>query len=70
VVAVALGLSASVVWGLADFLGGLQSRRVPLLAVVLVSQLAGVAGMLAVPAVLAGGPPPPAALVPAALAGL
>jgi len=41
VLAVVLSLSSSLCWGLADFLGGLQSRRVPVLAVLLVSQLAG-----------------------------
>ena len=32
-VAVALALGSSVMWGLADFLGGVQARRVPLAAV-------------------------------------
>jgi len=41
VLAVALGLSSSLFWGLGDFLGGLQSRRVRVLAVLLVSQASG-----------------------------
>jgi hypothetical protein len=41
VFAIALGLAASVSWGVGDFLGGLQSRRLPVVAVVLGSQLAG-----------------------------
>jgi hypothetical protein len=43
--AVALGLSSAVCWGLADFVGGLQSRRVHVLAVMLVSQSAGLAAL-------------------------
>ena len=38
VVAVALGLAASVSWGLADFIGGVKSRTLDLLAVLVVSQ--------------------------------
>jgi drug/metabolite transporter (DMT)-like permease len=41
VVAIALGLAASLSWGVADFIGGIQSRRMPVVAVVLGSQLAG-----------------------------
>jgi drug/metabolite transporter (DMT)-like permease len=50
VFAIALGLAASLSWGVADFLGGIQSRRMPVVAVVLGSQLAGlvlVAGIVA-----------------------
>jgi drug/metabolite transporter (DMT)-like permease len=39
--AIALALGSSLVWGCADFLGGLFSRRQPLAAVTLVSQGAG-----------------------------
>ena len=45
--AVALGLSSSLCWGLADFFGGLQSRKRAALAVLLVSQ--GVALALLIP---------------------
>src|SRR5919199_3064446 len=41
--AVALALSSSLCWGTADFLGGLQSRRRPLVTVLLVAQVAAVA---------------------------
>src|SRR4051812_45826429 len=41
--AIALGLAASLSWGVADFIGGIQSRRMPVVAVVLGSQLAGLA---------------------------
>jgi len=36
--AVVLGLGSSLCWGLADFFGGLQSRRISALAVLLISQ--------------------------------
>jgi drug/metabolite transporter (DMT)-like permease len=39
--AIALSLAASLVWGTADFLGGLTSRRMVVLAVLLWSQLVG-----------------------------
>jgi drug/metabolite transporter (DMT)-like permease len=40
-VAIALALGSSLVWGCADFLGGIFSRRQPLAAVTLISQSAG-----------------------------
>ena len=49
--AVALGLGSSLCWGLADFFGGLQSRKRAMLAVLLVSQ--GVALLLLLPFALA-----------------
>jgi drug/metabolite transporter (DMT)-like permease len=69
-VAVALALGSSVMWGLADFLGGVQARRVPLAAVMLVSQGAALAVLAAVVTLLAGDPPPFADLWPAAAGGL
>ena len=39
--AIVLGVLASITYGCADFLGGLYTRRVPVLTVVLVSQLMG-----------------------------
>jgi drug/metabolite transporter (DMT)-like permease len=38
-----LALAASVSWGLSDYLGGVKSRVVPLLTLIAVSQLAGLA---------------------------
>lgn len=38
---IALGLASSVAWGVSDFLGGLQSRRISALTVLLVSQPLG-----------------------------
>jgi drug/metabolite transporter (DMT)-like permease len=45
---IALALCASLFWGVADFMGGSLSRRHPLLAVLLVSQATGMAGILVV----------------------
>jgi len=54
VVAALLALASSLSWGLSDFLGGFQSRRHALLAVLVLSQ--GVALLILVVAVLAGAP--------------
>jgi drug/metabolite transporter (DMT)-like permease len=47
---VLLALAASVSWGVADFLGGLTSRRVALAAVLLISQSVGLLMMLPIAA--------------------
>jgi drug/metabolite transporter (DMT)-like permease len=57
VFAIALGLAASVSWGVGDFLGGLQSRRMPVVAVVLGSQLAGLALVAVIVAIRGSAPP-------------
>jgi len=57
-------------WGVADFLGGVQARRLPLLWVVLASQAVGLAGVLVVVAVRGAGPPSLAHLWPAAAGGI
>jgi drug/metabolite transporter (DMT)-like permease len=54
--AIALGLGAGLCWGTADFFGGLQSRRLPVLAVTIWSQLAG--GLALLLALLAQGERP------------
>jgi len=46
--AVLLALGSSAVWGVADFSGGLMSRRLPALTVTVVSQGAGFVALLAV----------------------
>jgi drug/metabolite transporter (DMT)-like permease len=53
-VAALLALASSLSWGLSDFLGGFQSRRHALLAVLVLSQ--GVALAILIVAVLAGAP--------------
>jgi drug/metabolite transporter (DMT)-like permease len=69
VTALALALTSSLCWGVSDFVGGLQSRRVPLLVVMLVSQWVGLLGLVVLLAVRGTGPPEIARLLPAALAG-
>jgi drug/metabolite transporter (DMT)-like permease len=49
--AVALALGSSIVWGTADFLGGVYTRRLALAPVLVVSQLAGLVLLAAVTAV-------------------
>jgi drug/metabolite transporter (DMT)-like permease len=45
-VAILFALGSSLVWGCADYMGGIYSRRHPLAAVTLVSQAAGFVGLL------------------------
>ena len=52
--AIALALGASVLWGVGDFLGGVTSRRLATLAVLAVSQAAGLVGILIVASVAGG----------------
>lgn len=68
-VAVALGLGTALCWGVADFLGGLRSRRLALGAVLLVSQLTGLAAIAAVVAVGSLETPTLADVAPAFAAG-
>lgn len=55
--AIALGFASALVWGAADFLGGLKSRQLQLLSVLLISQAAGLVAVAAVAAVRGEGPP-------------
>jgi len=50
---IAFGLASSLVWGTADFLGGVYTRRLTLAAVTVGSQIAGLLALLV--AVMAGG---------------
>jgi drug/metabolite transporter (DMT)-like permease len=52
VLAIALGLASGLSWGVADFFGGLASRRVAAISVVAISQAAGLVLALALLAVL------------------
>jgi drug/metabolite transporter (DMT)-like permease len=65
-----LALSGAVLWGVGDFLGGLASRRIAVLAVLAISQGIGLAGVV-LWVLLAGDPfPGVAELLPAAAAGV
>jgi len=68
--ALLLGLGAGFGWGISDFLGGLASRRGPLIAVLTVSQLAGLVLMFAILATATPALPSAPALGWAVLAGL
>jgi drug/metabolite transporter (DMT)-like permease len=50
----ALGLASSLVWGTADFLGGVYTRRLTLASVTVGSQLAGLAALLVTAALIGG----------------
>jgi drug/metabolite transporter (DMT)-like permease len=69
-IALVLGFGSSVSWGVADFLGGLQSRRLPLLNVLVGSQLSGLVLIGAIVAVRGEAPPGGDFAVFAALSGL
>ena len=68
--AVALALSASLCWGVADFAGGLFSRRLPAALVVLVLETGGLLGACVVLAITREAPPDGESLVLAAIAGI
>jgi uncharacterized membrane protein len=65
-----LALSGSALWGVGDFLGGFASRRLPVLAVLAISQAVGLAGV-ALWVLLASDPfPGLSQILPAAAAGV
>jgi drug/metabolite transporter (DMT)-like permease len=68
-VAVVLALGSALVYGAADFCGGLASRRATAFAVVALSQIAGLVAVVALLPVI-GGDPTPADLAWGAAAGL
>jgi drug/metabolite transporter (DMT)-like permease len=70
VLAPAFALAASLSWGVADFIAGLRSRRLPLLSVLLVVQTAGLLSVAVVAAIRGEGPPGREAVAYAMLAGL
>jgi drug/metabolite transporter (DMT)-like permease len=65
-----LALTASLSWGIGDFLAGLRTRRLPLVTVLVVSQAAGLTSIALVVAVRGVGPPEARYLGYAALAGV
>lgn len=68
--AVSLALSASLCWGVADFAGGVFSRRLPAMLVVLVLEAGGLLGALVVLAVTREAPPELESVLYAAVAGI
>ena len=68
--AVVLGLGASLLWGASDFLGGLGTRRLPLLAVLAVAFPAGAVVIGAIVGVRGEAPPDGLHALYACLAGL
>lgn len=68
--AVWLALGAAALWGTGDFLGGVATRRVNVLTVLLWSQVAGVVGLAVWVAIAADSPPGGWRLAAAAGAGL
>lgn len=68
--AVGLALGSSLAWGFADFFAGLKSRRVHVMAVLLISQAAGLTAIAAVVIARGEGPPGWAFAPYAALASL
>ena len=69
-IAVFLALAASVFWGTADYTAGLMVRRTSLWAVVLVTQLVGLAATGLVVLALGNSVPPTAGLLAGAAAGI
>jgi len=65
-----LALTASLSWGLGDFLAGLRTRRLPVVTVLVVSQAAGLATIALVVAVRGTAPPDGRYVAYAALAGV
>jgi drug/metabolite transporter (DMT)-like permease len=70
VLAIALALASSLVYGVSDFLGGSKSRSLPLLSVLLVSQASALALLTAIVIARGEGPPGGTFLVLAVVAGL
>jgi uncharacterized membrane protein len=70
VLGIGLALASSVAWGVTDFLGGLQSRRMPALAVLLVTQPLGLGLVLIAAVTLSDGPPERSDLLIGALGGV
>jgi drug/metabolite transporter (DMT)-like permease len=70
VLGIALALSSSLSWGVADFIGGLQARRVPLLRLMVLSQAVGLVAVMLVLAIRGQGPPATGRVLAAAAGGV
>jgi drug/metabolite transporter (DMT)-like permease len=67
---IALALTSSVCWGVADFMGGTQARRISLLRVLLISQAVGLLGVTVFIVARRASPPEFVRLLPAVGGGL
>lgn len=65
-----LGLSSSLCWGVSDFIGGLQARRLPVLKVVLITQAIGFSCVVVAVIVRGTGPPAFVKMLPAVGGGV
>jgi drug/metabolite transporter (DMT)-like permease len=65
-----LGLVASLSWGVADFIGGVEARHLPVLLVLLISQPVGLSAAVVWALSVGGAPPPLLDLAVAAAAGV
>jgi drug/metabolite transporter (DMT)-like permease len=70
VVAIVLALTASVLWGVGDFLGGVTARRVATITVVAISQTVGLVAVLVVALAVGGQLSTTAGYAAAATAGI
>jgi drug/metabolite transporter (DMT)-like permease len=70
VAAIVLALGSALFYGLSDFLGGLKSRSIPLLTVLLVSQTSALVALAAYVAISGSDPPGGEFLLYAGLAGV
>ncbi|MDQ6605893.1 MAG: DMT family transporter [Actinomycetota bacterium] len=68
--AIAIALSSSVCWGVSDFVGGIQARRLSLLNLMLLSQAIGCACLIVLVAARGSAPPHLVRLLPAVAAGI
>ncbi len=66
---IAIALAASISWGLADFFGGLFSRRLPVLSVLGVIEIAGLVGCIVIVAIAQPALPSAGDMVGAVAAG-
>jgi drug/metabolite transporter (DMT)-like permease len=62
VLAAFCALGASLAWGVGDFLGGLKSRTIPLLVVMVGAQVSGLIGIATIVAIAGNAPPGPVVL--------
>jgi drug/metabolite transporter (DMT)-like permease len=70
VLAIALALGSSMCWGVSDFLGGIQARRLSVLNLLLLSQAVGLVCLIVVVVARGSAPPHLVRLLPAAAAGI